>query len=123
MYLPGRVQPVRIIKSERPEEIHPETWMRFTKPEMARLKAEWEVKRPLRDAARRARGLTVPIPLDRTSEYLDLVKKVQEDLNGAQAPCMPLQQVFNARLKHLAAAANEVAHASGQPMLLSLIHI
>ena len=115
-YLSGREQPIRIIKTERPEEVMPELWTRLTKPMMQQCIDQWKINKPKRDAARVARGLTVPFPLDRTEERRKLILKVQDDLKHALAPAMPL--VLDRRLSQLSSistAINSEAPAPGNP--------
>ena len=61
-YLPGLEKPIRQQASSRPEEIYPDSWKKFSKPQAEAEIAKWLINKPLRDAARVSRNLTVPIP-------------------------------------------------------------
>ena len=63
-YLPGRTEPVRISKTMRPEEVLPERWQGMSTVERNAEIEDWKKQKPLRDAARLARNLTVPVPLE-----------------------------------------------------------
>lgn len=49
-----------------------------------------KIQRPLRDEARKTRGLVVPIPFNQVQEYHTCIRNCVEDLKHAPSPAMPL---------------------------------
>lgn len=90
MRLAGRDKPVRIVTSDKPEEIFPETWHSMSRSAREDAISQWEIDRPKRYAARAKRELRYPGPYDELADYNDNVKKVMSDLKSSVAPCMPL---------------------------------
>lgn len=55
--------------STKPEEIWPLVWKSMSDSAKAKAIKAWDINRPLRNAARVKRGLTIPVPASEKKEY------------------------------------------------------
>ena len=68
----------------------------MTKRQRADAIKQWATQKPLRDAARRSRGLVYPVPFNQQEAYFKKIKEVERELKGSPSPAMPVVAIPNA---------------------------